>query len=265
MLTPRQPHQPFPRPSLGPPNQVPWRACPTKLPVGAASTASVPWLGCWKFRSRRSATGRSATRRSSRSGARADIACTPATRWSSSASSRRRSRAGLSAADAHRLLAEHSAAASRLSDDGRGAGTRLLVLLAERDPVAAELEQFFLRTEGYEVSVAFAVGEAEEHWLDSRPQLAIVELMISGGQGAQLCERLKQRRCRSRARHLGPRGARRGAGRGRRRLPAEAARPARARLDRQGPARDRARWSLAPHRRVASGRSASRAATRGST
>ena len=59
--------------------------------------------------------------------------------------------------------------------------------------MAAELEQFFLRTEGYEVNVAFATDEAEEHWLESRAQLAIVELMISGGLGTQLCKRLKQR------------------------------------------------------------------------
>ena len=70
--------------------------------------------------------------------------------------------------------------------------TRLLVLLAERDPVAADLAQFFLRTEGYEVHLALAVGDAEERWLESRPQLAIVELMISGGRGAELCRRLKQ-------------------------------------------------------------------------
>ena len=95
---------------------------------------------------------------------------------------------GLSAADAHRLLGEHSEAGQPVM---RG-GTRLLVLLAERDPVSAELQEFFLRTEGYDVSLAFAVGEAEEHWLESRPQLAIVELMISGGRGAELCRRLKE-------------------------------------------------------------------------
>ena len=100
---------------------------------------------------------------------------------------------GLSAADAHRLLAEHTQSGESLVDDGPSAVTRLLVLLAERDPVAAELEQFFLRTEGYEVSVALATGEAEEQWLESRAQLAIVELMISGGLGTQLCQRLKQR------------------------------------------------------------------------
>ena len=100
---------------------------------------------------------------------------------------------GLSAADAHRLLAEHTQSGESLVDDGPNAGTRLLVMLAERDPAAAELEQFFLRTEGYEVSVALASGEAEEQWLESRAQLAIVELMISGGLGTQLCQRLKQR------------------------------------------------------------------------
>jgi CheY-like chemotaxis protein len=98
---------------------------------------------------------------------------------------------GLSAADAHRLLAEQSAGGRPLND-GRPARTRLLVLLAERDPVAADLAQFFLRTEGYEVNLVSTAGDAEEQWLESRPQLAIVELMISGGQGAELCRRLKQ-------------------------------------------------------------------------
>ena len=96
---------------------------------------------------------------------------------------------GLSAADAHRLLVEPEEGVRPPNERG---GTRLLVLLAERDPLSAELEEFFLRTEGYEVSLAFAVGEAEEHWRESRPQLAIVELMISGGLGAELCQRLKQ-------------------------------------------------------------------------
>ena len=60
------------------------------------------------------------------------------------------------------------------------------------DVVAADLAQFFLRTEGYDVHLALAVDEAEEQWLEGRPQLAIVELMISGGRGAELCRRLKQ-------------------------------------------------------------------------
>jgi CheY-like chemotaxis protein len=99
---------------------------------------------------------------------------------------------GLSAADAHRLLAEQGERGHQLVHEGHSGAPRLLVLLAERDPVAADLAEFFLRTEGYDVHLALAVGDAEERWLDSRPQLAIVELMISGGQGAELCRRLKQ-------------------------------------------------------------------------
>jgi CheY-like chemotaxis protein len=99
---------------------------------------------------------------------------------------------GLSAADAHRLLAEDSAGGRRLSSEDAGGDVRLLVLLAERDAAAADLEQFFLRTEGYDVHVALTAAEAEERWRDSQPRLAIVELMISGGLGADLCRRLKE-------------------------------------------------------------------------
>jgi CheY-like chemotaxis protein len=99
---------------------------------------------------------------------------------------------GLSAADAHRLLGEQGGGSHLLLDKRRSGDTRLLVLLAERDPVAADLAEFFLRTEGYDVHLALAVGDAEERWLESRPQLAIVELMISGGRGAELCQRLKR-------------------------------------------------------------------------
>jgi DNA-binding transcriptional MerR regulator len=99
---------------------------------------------------------------------------------------------GLSAADAHRLLADQSEGGQSLATDGRNGGPRQLVLLAERDPVAADLVEFLLRTEGYEVHLALTVDDAERQWLESSPQLAIVELMISGGRGADLCRRLKQ-------------------------------------------------------------------------
>src|SRR5215207_2022597 len=61
---------------------------------------------------------------------------------------------GLSAADAHRLLAERREG-GQPALIGQGARSRPIVLLAERDPAAAELERLFLRTEGYEVRLAF--------------------------------------------------------------------------------------------------------------
>jgi DNA-binding transcriptional MerR regulator len=102
---------------------------------------------------------------------------------------------GLSAADSHRLLAERQAGTQptveRPTSNPPG---RLLVLLAYRDRRGAELNGFFLRAEGYEVEIAPAAEDAEEKFASRDPALSIVELMISGGVGLELCERLKQRR-----------------------------------------------------------------------
>ena len=108
---------------------------------------------------------------------------------------------GLSAADAHRMLAERQAGTQPIVDPGTivDAGTlnpsaRVLVLLADSDRYGAELNDFLLRAEGYEVEIAMTAEEAEEKFASQDPALSIVELMISGGVGRALCERLKQRR-----------------------------------------------------------------------
>jgi DNA-binding transcriptional MerR regulator len=99
---------------------------------------------------------------------------------------------GLQPAEAHRLLGE------RLEDGGdfrftdeREPEARLLILLAERDPYAAELAEFFLRTEGYDVALALDADDAARKFEQLSPQLAVVELLISGGAGGELCRRLK--------------------------------------------------------------------------
>jgi DNA-binding transcriptional MerR regulator len=102
---------------------------------------------------------------------------------------------GLSAADAHRLLAERQADSERVVPrQTPNPGTRLLVLLAESDRYAAQLNEFFLRTEGYDVEIALSAGDAEEKFASKDPALTILELTISGGIGRQVCERMKQRR-----------------------------------------------------------------------
>jgi DNA-binding transcriptional MerR regulator len=99
---------------------------------------------------------------------------------------------GLQPAEAHRLLRERLAAGKDFfPSDEAGQGPRLLILLAERDRYAADLTDFFLRTEGYEVVLTLEAAEAEQKFQELRPELAVVELMISGGTGAQLCRRLK--------------------------------------------------------------------------
>jgi CheY-like chemotaxis protein len=98
---------------------------------------------------------------------------------------------GLTPADAHRLLGERQEGDPPPPRDEPSIRARPLVLIAERDAAAADLAGSVLRSEGFAVDVVLAAADAEERWLERRPQLAIVELMISGGVGAELCRRLK--------------------------------------------------------------------------
>src|SRR5437879_2442071 len=60
--------------------------------------------------------------------------------------------AGATAADAHRLLAQElSGAGTPAVPAERPAEARPLILIVERDHYAADLEEYFLRTEGYDV------------------------------------------------------------------------------------------------------------------
>ncbi|MCU1426510.1 MAG: putative two-component response regulator, partial [Actinomycetia bacterium] len=52
------------------------------------------------------------------------------------------------------------------------------------------LAEYFLRTEGYDVDLARAVPDAERLIEEQVVDLAIVDLMIGGGAGLRLCERL---------------------------------------------------------------------------
>jgi DNA-binding transcriptional MerR regulator len=100
---------------------------------------------------------------------------------------------GLQPAEAHRLLGEQLERASGYrSADEREQAPRLLILLAERDPYAAEFAEFFLQTEGYEVVLALDTDDAARKFEQLLPQLAVVELLISGGMGTNLCQRLKE-------------------------------------------------------------------------
>jgi len=99
---------------------------------------------------------------------------------------------GLQPAEAHRLLGEQLERGSGFRADEREDAPRLLILLAERDPYAAEFAEFFLQTEGYDVTLALDADDAARTLEQLLPQLAVVELLISGGRGADLCHRLKE-------------------------------------------------------------------------
>ncbi|MBV8217587.1 MAG: MerR family transcriptional regulator [Solirubrobacterales bacterium] len=101
---------------------------------------------------------------------------------------------GLSAADAHRLLADRELDVQPIVEPRTpNPPARLLVLVADSDRYGAELSDVSLRGEGFDVAVAMSAAEAEEKFASHKPALSIVELMISGGVGRELCERLKRR------------------------------------------------------------------------
>src|SRR5437773_1188578 len=70
---------------------------------------------------------------------------------------------------------------------------QVTILLAERDPYAAELAEYFLRSEGYHVRIALDTAHAEEMLRTEAIDLLVVDLMISGGDGLDLCRRTRQR------------------------------------------------------------------------
>jgi DNA-binding transcriptional MerR regulator len=111
---------------------------------------------------------------------------------------------GLQPADAHRLLAEgrrtQVAGDSRMVRPGRAdhpvaadRPDRFVILLAERDPYAAEFTDYFLRTEGYAARVVLDAEKAREVLDDDPPHLLVIDLMISGGAGLELCRTTRQR------------------------------------------------------------------------
>lgn len=100
---------------------------------------------------------------------------------------------GIAPADAHRLLADRLAAGGSPFANPEAITTRLLILLAERDPYAAELVEYFLRTEGYEVAMTMDASDAARKFGQLAPSLTVIDLLISGGAGLELCRQLKQR------------------------------------------------------------------------
>ena len=69
---------------------------------------------------------------------------------------------------------------------------QILVLVAERNPRAADLQEYFLRTEGYRVEVTDSALEAEAGAAAMHPDVAVVDLDLSGHAGMALCGRLRE-------------------------------------------------------------------------
>src|SRR2546423_7669827 len=106
---------------------------------------------------------------------------------------KRQIESGMSAADAHRVLSQELASGRLPADGGEKEELRPLVLIAERDPYAAELSEYFLRTEGYEVATALDAIQARLQFEERSPDLVVLDLLISGGAGFRLCREFTAR------------------------------------------------------------------------
>ena len=95
---------------------------------------------------------------------------------------------GMSPGDAQRLQA---AAQGPPTPQSEPEGS-ILILLAERDPYAAEFAEFFLRTEGFQVTLALDISDAERELEQRPPRIAIIDLLMSGGAGLEFCRSVRR-------------------------------------------------------------------------
>ena len=102
--------------------------------------------------------------------------------------------AGMSAADAHRVLSDNIRAGHLPPDTATPPETgRTVILIAERDRYAADLVEYFLRTEGFEVVIALDATQAQLHFEERSPDVVVLDLLISGGAGFRLLAEIAAR------------------------------------------------------------------------
>ena len=94
---------------------------------------------------------------------------------------------GMSAADAHRLLTDELEGGHAPSaPQGPANESRPLILIADQDAYAAELADYFLRTEGWDVVIALDAAQAALHFRERGPDVVLLDMLISGGAGFRL-------------------------------------------------------------------------------
>jgi DNA-binding response OmpR family regulator len=68
-----------------------------------------------------------------------------------------------------------------------------LILLVEDEAPAAQMVQFYLEREGFRVLIAGDGPAGEASFQQTKPDLAILDVMLPGFDGLELCRRMRQR------------------------------------------------------------------------
>lgn len=79
------------------------------------------------------------------------------------------------------------------ADASDGAPRMLSILVVDDEPDARAYMRAFLESEGYEYHHAGSGAQALEHLRERVPDLVIVDFMMPGMTGLQLCEKLRER------------------------------------------------------------------------
>ena len=66
-------------------------------------------------------------------------------------------------------------------------------MIAERDGYAADLAEYFLRTDGYQVAIALDATQAKFQFDERSPDVVVIDLLISGGAGFRLVGEFAQK------------------------------------------------------------------------
>ena len=67
------------------------------------------------------------------------------------------------------------------------------VLVVEDERMVAEVVERYLRRDGYEVTVVHDGGEALQQFNDTAPDLVVLDLMLPGLDGMEICRRIRAR------------------------------------------------------------------------
>jgi CheY-like chemotaxis protein len=97
---------------------------------------------------------------------------------------------GLQAAAAHKMLERTLRKIDGIAENARSRGA-ILILVAEKDPVTADLEHYFLSQEGYDIHVVLDGRKAIEIARELHPHLIILEVILPGVSGLKVCEAIK--------------------------------------------------------------------------
>jgi CheY-like chemotaxis protein len=97
---------------------------------------------------------------------------------------------GVEPSAAHELLAQELGKIVSVVEEAKRKGA-LLILVAEKDPITAELEHYFLDREGYDVHVVLDGREAIEKAEALQPDLIVLDVILPGLSGLKVCKALR--------------------------------------------------------------------------